>query len=43
VITVGSQASLGHPGPNPQTSPGPAHSILSLRCPYSSVGRATDF
>src|SRR3984893_10924034 len=40
---VGSQASLGHHGPNPQTSTAAASSILCLAPLYSSVGRATDF
>jgi hypothetical protein len=40
---VGSHVSLGHGVPNPQTSLVFGPSILNLRGPYSSVGRATDF
>lgn len=40
---VGSFASLGHGGPNPQTHPNRGGSILFRHGPYSSVGRATDF
>lgn len=40
---VGSHVSLGHGVPNPQTSRVFGPSILNLRGPYSSVGRATDF
>ena len=40
---VRSHVSLGHRGSNPQTSRVSGPSILNLRGPYSSVGRATDF
>lgn len=37
VVIIGSHVSLGHPGPNPQTSFARARSILGLRAPIAQL------